>query len=404
VSTTADRPLDGRRLRRASRIALVLTPVVALVGHAAVLVGWPDAHTLLIDLQVYRAGAQQLVAGRPLYAGGVLLDLPFVYPPFAAAAFVPLLALPLPALKLLWSGGTLVLLAWVGHRGLRSLGTPADPVLGWSTVGLVALASWLDPVRTTLYLGQINVVLLALVLADLLGRPDSRWRGVGIGLAAALKLTPLLFVGYLLVLRRWRAAATAGVTFLLAAGVGALVAPDDSRTYWWDGTFASAGRISALEATTNHSLNGMLARAWGEGSAARAAYLVGAGLLVAATLAVAVREQRRGSDLLAATLCGLCSAAVAPFAWSHHWVWFLPLVVVLGHRVVLGQRAVLGCRWAAGLLGLVLAGTVAVVTALPGPGVGPIPRTGLISLLPDAYLLLFVVVLAVVAAAPRRGW
>ena len=67
---------------------------------------------------------------------------------------------------------------------------------------------------------------------------------------------------------------------------------------------------------------------------ARAGYLVGAALLVAATLAVAAREHRRGQLLLAGSLCGLCSAAVAPFAWSHHWVWFVPLVIVLGQRAV----------------------------------------------------------------------
>ena len=206
MTVTAD---EHQALERRARRWAVAAALLALLGHAVVLASWPAAHTLLIDLQVYRAGAEHLVAGQPLYAGGVLLDLPFVYPPFAAAVFVPMLVLPLPALKLLWTACSLALLGYVGHRSLRSMGVPPGPVLGWSVVGLVALASWLDPVRTTLYLGQINIVVLALVLADGLGRPGSRWRGVGIGLAAALKLTPLLFVAYLLVLRRWRAAATA---------------------------------------------------------------------------------------------------------------------------------------------------------------------------------------------------
>jgi hypothetical protein len=92
--------------------------------------------------------------------------------------------------------------------------------------------------------------------------------------------------------------------------------------------------------------------------------------------------------VLAVTLCGLASAALAPFAWSHHYVWVVPLGVLLGTRVLRGDR------WAAaGLVG-VLAATVAVVTALPGPHVGPIPSTGLISVWPDAYLLLFLAALA----------
>ena len=81
------------------------------------------------------------------------------------------------------------------------------------------------------------------------------------------------------------------------------------------------------------------------------------------------------------TLCGLLAAAVAPFAWSHHFVWFAPLVVLLAHHAAGGDRR------AAGALAGVLVVTVAWVTRLPGPGVGPIPSTGLISLLPDVYLV-----------------
>ena len=39
--------------------------------------------------------------------------------------------------------------------------------------------------------------------------------------------------------------------------------------------------------------------------------------------------------------------------------------------------------------------TLAWVTRLPGPGVGPIPSTGLISLQPDVYLLAVVLIVAV---------
>ncbi len=107
---------------------------------------------------------------------------------------------------------------------------------------------------------------------------------------------------------------------------------------------------------------------------------------------------RRGEALLGVTLCGLLSAAVAPFAWSHHFVWFGPLVVLLGHRATTGDR-----RAAVALAG-VLAVTLAWVTRLPGPGVGPIPSTGLISLQPDVYLLAVVLTVAVAwrsLVAPR---
>ena len=357
-------------------------------GQAVVLALWPDAHLLMIDLQVYRAGGEHVLHGEPLYAGGVLLDLPFVYPPVAAALFAPLAVLPLGLLKVLWTAAGLGLLVAVVHRCGRSLGAPLG-VAG--SVLLAVLATGLDPVRTTLYLGQINIVLLALVVGDLLGRPGSRWRGVGVGLAAAVKLTPLLFVAYLLVTGRRRAAATALATFAAAVGLGFLVAPGDSATYWLHGTFAAADRISDVAGTTNHSLNGLLARA----GAPAGLWLAGAAVLGAATLAVAVRAHRAGQEVLAVTVCGLASAALAPFAWSHHWVWVVPLVVLLVHRAADGSRVA-----AAQLLGVLVA-TVAVVTALPGPGVGPIPSTGLISLQPDVYLLLFVAVLVVAPNARK---
>ncbi|WP_433558793.1 glycosyltransferase 87 family protein [Pseudonocardia xinjiangensis] len=381
--TTADTEVRGRRALRWGTAGAV----VALVGQAVVLALWPAAHLLMIDLQVYRAGGEHVLSGEPLYTGGVLLDLPFVYPPFAAALFAPLVFLPLDVLKVLWTVGGLALLGYVVHRCARSVGVPSGSA-AVATVLLTVLATCLDPVRTTLYLGQINIVLLALVVADLLGRPGSRWRGVGLGIAAAVKLTPLIFVVYLLVTGRRRAAATALGVFVVAAGIGFLAAPSDSVAYWFHGTFAAAGRISDVAGNANHSLNGLLARFGTPSVPSVLPWILTAAVLGALTVWLAVRAHRGGQEVLALTLCGLGSAALAPFAWSHHWVWVVPLVVLLAHRAVTGGRAA-----TVALLG-VLAATLAVVTALPGPGVGPIPSTGLISLQPDVYLLLFLAVLA----------
>jgi alpha-1,2-mannosyltransferase len=369
----------------------ILAGVAALVVAAQVVVFalWPAAHALLIDLQVYRAGGEHVLAGAPLYEGGVLLDLPFVYPPFAAALFAPLALLPLGLLKLLWTAAGVGLLAFVVHRVAPRTGVAV-------AVLLAVLATALDPVRTTLYLGQINIVLLALVVGDLLGRPGGRWRGVGVGLAAAVKLTPLVFIGYLLITGRRRAAATALATFAAAAALGFLVAPADSVAFWFEGTFAAADRISDVAGPSNHSLNGLLARLGADGPLP---WLAVAAVLGAVTVTLAVRAHRAKDEVLALTLCGLASAALAPFAWSHHYVWVVPLAVLLGSRALAGSRGA-----AVGLAG-VLAATTAVVTALPGPVIGPIAATGLISLWPDAYLLLYVAVLiATAATAVRTAW
>ena len=399
--TATDERAGPRRPHAAACWALA---ALLLVAQAVVLAIWPDAHLLMIDLQVYRAGGEAVLHGTPLYDGGVLLDLPFVYPPFAALVFAPLTVLPLPLLKAAWTVAGIALVVFVVRRSAA--------LLGWApgaagTTLLVATALALDPVRTTFYLGQINVVLLALVLADLTGRPGSRWRGVGVGLAAALKLTPLVFVAYLLLTGRRRAAGAAVATFAATIGLGFLADPRDSAEYWLHGTFAAADRISPVAGLSNHSLAGLLARVGTPPGLALAALAV----LAAAGLAVAVAVHRRGEELLALTVCGLLAAAAAPFAWSHHFVWFVPLLVLLargavadGADVAAGWHrrhwtpAVPPCwhpRWARLGLAALLAGTLAVVTRLPGPGVGPIPSTGLISFLPDAYLVLAVAVVAV---------
>jgi alpha-1,2-mannosyltransferase len=376
------------RPRVAAAVALV-----ALAGHAVVLAIWPAAHTLLIDLQVYRAGGQHVLDGQPLYAGGVLLDLPFVYPPVAAVLFAPLALLPLPVLKVAWTALELALLAVVARRSARAAGVPPTAA---AVVILVSVATWLDPVRTTLYLGQINIVLLAVVLLDLLGRPDSRWRGVGLGLAAAVKLTPLLFVAYLLLRRRFLAAATAVATFVAAGALGFALAPADSVQYWLRGTFAAADRIAAVDGAANHTVNGLTTRLLGPGPAATVLYLAGAAVLVVAVLVLAVRASRGGEELLALSLCGLCSAAAAPFAWSHHWVWVVPLLPALAARWAAGSRQ------AGVALAVTLVATLAVITAVPGPGVGPIPSTGLISRTPDAYLAMLTLTLPLLLRRERR--
>ena len=136
-------------------------------------------------------------------------------------------------------------------------------------------------------------------------------------------------------------------------GVGFLVAPADSVAYWLEGTFAAADRISPVASTANHSLAGLLARA----GAPEWIGLAATAVVGAAGLAVAVLAHRRGETLLGVTVCGLLSAAVAPFAWSHHFVWFGPLVVLLAHRASGGDRRA----------AVALAGVVAVTAGVRDP-------------------------------------
>jgi alpha-1,2-mannosyltransferase len=246
-------------------------------------------------------------------------------------------------------------------------------------------------VRSTVYLGQINLVLLAIVAWDLL-RPAHRWTGVGVGLAAGIKLTPLIFAPYLLLTAQFRAALVASATFAGTVLVGFALSPGNSRAYWLHATFATPSRVGSTTVVGNQSLRGTLARWLGE--AATVPWLGVATLLGVAALLVAAAAHRRGDEVLGTAITGLAAAAVAPFSWPHHWVWFVPLALFLA-----AARS-----WVA-LLAL-SAATLAFVTDAPSRSSGAITGTGLISVDPsgvlgwlchNVYRVTFVVIIAIAA-------
>ncbi|MFD7935732.1 glycosyltransferase 87 family protein [Streptomyces sp. NPDC059755] len=262
----------------------------------------------------------------------------FTYPPFAAVVMLPMALVGLrtaivTALLLDLAALTFAVRVCVGPRWRR---------YGWYGAGLAACALALfEPLRDTLSFGQVNLLLLALVLADggLLASGRTRWVGVGIGLAAAVKLTPALFIGLLLVARRWRAAAVATAVAAAATAFAALVAPDASRFYWtralWDTT-----RVGRLDYVSNQSLQGVLARL---GVESRAVWAV---LVLAALVWWAWRARRAvaARDWQAAfALTGLTACLVSPVTWVHHLVWLLPSFAVL---IRAGRPRVAGALYA----------------------------------------------------------
>ena len=248
----------------------------------------------------------------------------FTYPPFAAVCMLPMLLVgrtgAVVGCVLLSAAASVLLL-----RGpLREL-----PLGRGGLVVTGCLFVMLEPVRDTFSLGQVNLLLMALVYADG-GR--GRFGGVGIGLAAAFKLTPAIFIGYLLLTGRRRAAAVATGTALAATALGVLAAPRASWVFWtralWD-----THRVGALDYVSNQSLQGALAR-------------LGAGrpVWVLAVLAVLVlwayrvrRATAVGDDEAGMALTGLAACLVSPVTWVHHLVWAVPAVALLART---GRRAV----------------------------------------------------------------
>jgi alpha-1,2-mannosyltransferase len=307
----------------AARIAILVLLAATLVVFLVVADGYR------IDLDVYRLGAQQWLNGADLYGpmphtqAGV--GLPFTYPPAAAILFAPLALVPYSvasvAMTVVSVGALLLVLA-------LALGWRREPLgaSGWAVLAVLTGALWLEPVRATISFGQVNIVLMALVAADVL-LPRTPWpRGALVGLAAAIKLTPIVFVLTFVVRRQPRAAVTTIVSFVVVTAVAALAAPTDSWNYWtkvlWD-----TGRIGGPVYAGNQSLHAVLLRM---GLPAQTAlWLLGSAALVGLTVVAMRRAERSGWTVLVLTLNALLVLLVSPVSWTHHWVWIAPLLVAL---------------------------------------------------------------------------
>ncbi|PWW21706.1 alpha-1,2-mannosyltransferase [Geodermatophilus normandii] len=347
----------GRRAAAQAAAVLALAAVAALVS---VLVPNDPWHNWF-DLRVYDGAAEWWRSGRPLYDYTYgRTQYGFTYPPFAALLMLPMTLLPIEAVAAVHATVNLLVLAGVTWWLVAPLARRHGRPVGFACAAAVPVLFVLEPVRETIGFGQVNLVLLALVLADVAAlRRGSRWAGVGIGLAAALKITPGLFVVYLLLTRRWRAAGVAAGTGAVATGLAFAVAPDTSWRFF-TATLWQTDRVGRLDKTSNQSLLGALARLTDPAQPPRPVWLVLAVAALALVLVRAVRAARAGDDLAGVTLTGLAACLVSPITWSHHLVWLVPALVVLvdvaaGSPVVPGTTPWARSRRSAGALAAVAA-------------------------------------------------
>ncbi|MEU6091845.1 glycosyltransferase 87 family protein [Streptomyces sp. NPDC047085] len=321
------------------RLLLVLALAIAVTVFTATVPLLRD----FFDLRVYYGTVHTWV-----HHGGRIYDyhVPgtsygFTYPPFAALVMLPLAVLGRNTAIVASLLVNLAALAVV----LRILAGPRWRRHGWYrwSLALCGLALF-EPLRDTVSFGQVNLLLLALVLGDswLLTTGRGRWAGAGIGLAAAIKLTPALFIGLLLLAGRRRAAGTATAVALAATALAAWADPDASRFYWTEALWET-GRVGRLDYVSNQSLQGVLARL---GEPDRALWAVAVLLVLCVWAAKARRAVAAGDWTAAFALTGAAACLVSPITWVHHLVWLLPSFVVLaraGHRRIAGALYAVLC-------------------------------------------------------------
>jgi Glycosyltransferase family 87 len=287
-----------------------------------------------LDFRIYMWGGHAVLHDNQLYLA-LAYGHWFTYSPFAALVFVPVAALPLAVARVGWDLVSVVALVYscviiiklAGYRPSRGM-----------IAGFVAAAMALDPVYETLFLGQINLILLALILTDVWhvsrGRDAASWVGIGVGIAAAIKLTPAIFIVFFLLARRTKAAFVAAGTFIVCGLIGFLVAPHASTLYW-EHLSHDTNRVGAPYISNQSPYGTAIRIAEGQGHIG-AWWIIIPIAFAAIGLATATILARRQDWLGATAVTGTTGLLVSPISWAHHWVWILPALVLLvrsGHRI-----------------------------------------------------------------------
>jgi len=328
----------------------VLAWVIIVVAAAPVVAYWltnPDDQRL-VDLEVYRTGAQSVLQGLPVYDFVTPAPqlLPFTYPPIAVLLAIPLAWMSWPVAQWVWTAGIFVALAvTVRHAFRAALEGPDGRFAGpWAPLAfglLTAACTYLMPIRDQVRFGQIDILLVMLCLVDLSARRPWWPRGMLIGLATAVKLTPGVFLVYLLITGFGRdGSREQRQTFFMACFTAALltlapfaVIPQDAADFWFSALLDS-DRVGANAATTNQSIRGMLLRIYLPDAVTTAIWLALVAVVAWYGFRFARRAFRDGDPMTAIALTGLMAVLLSPIAWIHHLAW---IVVVLGAVVATGR-------------------------------------------------------------------
>ncbi|GAB2506306.1 mannosyltransferase [Nocardia heshunensis] len=324
------------------------------------------SNLILVDLHVYVEGSANLFSGN-LYewtdsSRSPQFPLPFTYPPFAALLLYPLHFLPFDVVAVGWLLATAAALFGIVWIALEMMvGREAMREQSWRTAAIAWTAGglWLEPVRSTLDYGQVNVFI---VLLAMLAARSTRWwlAGLLVGVASGIKLTPAMTGLYFVARRQWLAVVASAAAFFGTMGLTYLLTPRETDKYFGQ-LVNDPHRIGPVGSVINQSLRGALSRIAGHD--------IGSGLLwesavlVTAVLAFFAWRALRSDDRLGLLIIvQLFGMMVAPISWSHHWICLVPLVLWLRYgplRKAVGARlmtafwlfnTIVGIPWMLGVL------------------------------------------------------
>lgn len=343
-----------------ANVRRVFLIVLALIGCGFLC--WQIFRHRPADLTVYLAGAQALLDGKPVYESVAIpsgtLILPFTYPPFAAVVMIPFALLPFPATLLIWALLSLASLAGIAYLTAARLpflaGITRSPWPTWQlALGIFVISAFSEPIIQNFDLGQVNLMIVVAVLYDTVSR--TRYAGFATGIAAGFKVTPGLFMIFMLVTKRWADFGRAVLGFAVTLVIGSFFGLGQVWQYWTVELFAT-DRVGNPRRYSNLGISGVLQRSLSSNTAT-AIWIGCAAVLIVAVLWMAAIWWTR-SKLISATLVGMATVLVSPISWPHHWVWLVPGVAC---AIALAIRAF---RQGEGKVGWLLA-IGATVTGIP---------------------------------------
>ncbi|MEP7019195.1 MAG: glycosyltransferase 87 family protein [Pseudonocardiales bacterium] len=338
---------------RATRGGTVACVIVGGVATAVVLLA-VSSSPYPPDFLTYRYGALLAAHGTDVYEGNVtgqfLPGQPFTYPPVASILLWPTTLGPWRASYFGWCIvsctvlGTLLAKGVPAHLGRR-------PVI---VLAAMAAAASTDLLSANVAMGQVNLLLMGLCLADLYRRDDSALgrlvpQGMLVGIATAIKLTPGLFVVYFVVTRQWRLAWWSVLAAVSMTALGAALRPEMSVSFFSSAIWNLTDRVDLrhpLGYAGNASINGVL-HALGGPAVNMALPLTG--LIGLLALAAAHLAHRQARELHAWLVVGLTAPLVSPFSWNHHYVYVLPALLTIMVTCPWARRP-----WGAALIALSL--------------------------------------------------
>ena len=320
--------------RLAVTLAALLAAIIMIVAAFVI----SPRHGL--DFSVYLTGGQSVLDAKgELYTKALQYregsSLLFTYPPFSALLFAVLapfgqsLGLNIfTVISLLIAAATAVLGVRYAFRQPSVRGILRHQRLGPLALAGVGFVILLGPWRETTAFGQINILLFGMIMADFLIKRDTWPAGLLTGVAAGLKLTPLVFGLYFLARGDWRGLRNMTVGFLATLGLGFLILPSESRTYWAE-LLPDTSRIGGAGYVDNLSIKGAILHFMGPDFPVDLPWLVLSLLSVAAAAVIIRLAGNRGERFTALAATALLMLLISPVSWAHHWVWVALFIPVL---------------------------------------------------------------------------